>query len=313
MRFGGYQSVLNPYGPEAADLHLLSWVVLIGFTAVWVIVMAWLLYALYRGRRGHHPGERASTGLVAWPTAATTVILLAFLVWSVALGRGLDPRTYRGRALTIDVTGKQWWWEVRYMRGSDNIAVTANEIHIPTGTPVLFKLRSTDVIHSFWVPNLGPKMDLIPGRTNELWLQADRAGVYRGQCAEYCGLQHAHMALEVVADEPGTYRRWLEAQRSVAPEPQTPAQQRGREVFVRGPCALCHNVRGTPASGSVGPDLTHIASRRTIAAATLMNNRGNLGGWVVNAQGVKPGNQMPRINLRPEDLEDLLAYLETLK
>jgi cytochrome c oxidase subunit II len=242
------------------------------------------------------------------------VILVAFLVYSVSVGRTLYARPYMKRgALTIQVNAKQWWWEIQYRKDDQIIAKTANEIHIPTGQPVVFQLVAGDVIHSFWVPSLTGKMDLIPGRTNELWLQAEHAGIYRGQCAEYCGEQHAHMAFEVVAEPEDQFKGWLQWQQTPAVEPTGELALRGRQVFLTGPCALCHTIGGTNAFGQTAPDLTHVASRRYIAAGTLPNNRGSLGGWIANSQGVKPGNHMPRITLPAADLDALLAYMESMK
>jgi cytochrome c oxidase subunit 2 len=190
--------------------------------------------------------------------------------------------------------------------------VTANEIHIPVGRPVLINTHSQDVIHSFWMPELHGKRDLIPGHPSAIWLQADRPGVFQGQCAEFCGLQHAHMRLIVVAEPEETFQAWLEAQRQSAQPPRDPLAERGMHVFVSGPCALCHAIRGTDAAGHVAPDLTHIASRATLAAGTLPNTPGHLAGWIIDSQSVKPGNAMPSMSLSPEDLQALLAYLGNL-
>ena len=228
-------------------------------------------------------------------------------------GRALDTlRT--PDALRIQVTGNQWWWDVQYENAVPSLRVTtANEIHIPVGRAIRFDLLSTDVIHSLWIPNLQGKIDLVPGRLNELWLRADQAGVYRGQCAEYCGLQHAKMALVVVAEPPATSSAgWPR----IAPRRRRrrrAEQQRGREVFERGPCAMCHAIAGTTAGGRSAPDLTHIASRSTIGAGTLPNTRGHLAGWVADPQQIKPGNRMPPPGLTGEELQAVLAYLESLK
>jgi cytochrome c oxidase subunit 2 len=190
---------------------------------------------------------------------------------------------------------------------------TANEIHIPVGQPVELTLRSVDVIHSFWVPNLHGKKDLIPGQVNTLVLQADRPGIFRGQCAEFCGLQHANMALYVVAEPPDEFARWQERQRRPAPEPATDAARRGRDVFMASSCVLCHKIGGTMAGGVAGPDLTHVASRLSLAAGTLPNTRGHRAGWIVDPQMHKPGNNMPPNLLSPGDLQALLSYLDTLR
>ena len=190
---------------------------------------------------------------------------------------------------------------------------TANELHIPVGRPVVVKLQSPDVIHSLWVPNLAGKKDLIPGRTTALRLRADQPGIYRGQCAEFCGFQHAKMALLVIAEHPEEYERWAQSQRESARMPESDLAKRGQRVFLTAPCVMCHAIQGTPANGKTGPDLTHVASRRTLAAATVPNTRGYLAGWIVDPQHIKPGTNMPAITLAPDDLQALLAYLESLR
>jgi cytochrome c oxidase subunit 2 len=191
--------------------------------------------------------------------------------------------------------------------------VTANEIHVPAGRPVRLRLSSADVIHSFWVPQLMPKTDLIPGQVNETWLTANRPGIYRGQCAEYCGLQHALMAFLVVADGPAAFDRWVALQRAPAAEPAGTLATRGRQVLERTSCATCHTVRGTSARGTAGPDLTHLASRQQLGAGAVPNTPGHLGGWIANSQTIKPGNLMPPQPLTSEELQALIAYLETLE
>ena len=237
----------------------------------------------------------------------------ALLSASVVTGRAVGS-LQSPEPLAIEITGHQWWWEVRYLSDQPQLmATTANELHIPVGRPVALTLKSADVIHSFWVPSLHGKMDLVPGRVNTLWIQAERPGIYRGQCAEYCGMQHAHMGLVTVAESPDGFVRWLTAQRATAAPPSTPEQSRGRDVFERGPCAMCHTIRGTSAAAVLGPDLTHVASRGTIAAGRAPNTRGYLAGWLADPQQLKPGNRMPATGLSPEDLQALVAYLETLR
>jgi cytochrome c oxidase subunit II len=215
--------------------------------------------------------------------------------------------------LTVRVTGRQWWWEVSYLdRSPSLIATTANEIHIPVGRPVRLEVVSGDVIHSFWIPELAGKTDLIPGQENVMWLEANRPGVYHGQCAEYCGLQHAKMAMEVVAEPPDAFARWLERQRAPAATPAGTNAAAGAHVFATYACALCHTVRGTMAGGRLGPDLTHVGGRRTIAAGTIANTRGNLLGWIENPQAFKPGTLMPAVPLEGRELDDLTAYLQSL-
>jgi cytochrome c oxidase subunit 2 len=217
-------------------------------------------------------------------------------------------------ALSIAVTGHQWWWEIEYEDGVASRRMrTANEIHLPIGRPVVIKVTSRDVIHSFWVPNLQGKRDLIPGYTTAIWLQADRPGIFRGQCAEFCGLQHAHMAFDVVAETEAEFERWLQGRRQSAREPQNAVERQGHEVFMTTRCASCHTVRGTAANGQIAPDLTHVASRSTLGAGTLPNTPEHLAAWIRDPQASKPGNQMPPNPLSSEQARALLAYLATLQ
>jgi cytochrome c oxidase subunit 2 len=202
--------------------------------------------------------------------------------------------------------GNQWWWEVRY---PDEDVVTANELHIPVGVPVTVNLTTDDVIHSFWVPRLTDKMDLIPGRTNALWFQADEPGTYLGECAEYCGLQHAWMQFRVIAVPQEEFGAWLDGQREAATAPQPESLlQEGQQLFLGSACVYCHTVRGTNASGQFGPDLTHLASRQTLAAGRLENNLGNLTAWIVDPQAIEPGTVMPTLGVTPEEARDMAAY-----
>jgi cytochrome c oxidase subunit 2 len=315
LQLWGNQSGLNPHGPLARSLAEMSWIFIAGFSAVYLVTMLILTIALSRSRRCRYLSDGRSWNLVVYAGVVVPfAVLVGFLVYSVSVGRQLYAEPYKRQgAQIIHVNGKQWWWDVAYKRGNSILARTANEIHIPVGQPVVFELETSDVIHSFWVPNLAGKLDLIPARTNYLWVQADKSGVYRGQCAEYCGAQHAHMGLEIIAESTDQFSRWLESQRAIAIAPSNDQQRHGQEVFLTAPCVMCHTIRGTQALATVGPDLTHIGTRRTLASATLLNNRGSLGGWISDAQTVKPGNHMPRITLPPQDLEDLIAYLESLK
>jgi cytochrome c oxidase subunit II len=309
------QSIIHPAGIQAQRISELWWTMFWICTAVWCAVSIAALIAIRRGRqaRDADASQATITRNVALAGGVSLLALVALLFQSVVTGRALD--TLRSPdALRIQVTGSQWWWDVQYDNPVPSLRVTtANEIHIPTGRPVVFSLLSTDVIHSLWIPNLQGKIDLVPGRLNELWLQADTAGVYRGQCSEYCGLQHAKMALVVVAEPPDQFERWLVGNRAPAPPPATPEQQRGKEIFERGSCALCHNVTGTLAGGRTAPDLTHVASRSTLAAGSVPNMRSYLERWIADPQAVKPGNRMPAPGLRPEEQQAVLAYLEMLK
>jgi cytochrome c oxidase subunit II len=308
------QSIIHPGGIQAARLSELWWVMFWICVGVWCAVALGTMIAIAQGRRGASMASERQLGIsVAVATGLSIVALVALIFHSVIIGRALDSLRSPD-ALRIQVTGNQWWWDVQYVTANPSLRVTtANEIHIPVGRPVRFDLLSNDVIHSLWIPNLQGKIDLVPGRLNELWLQADRAGVYRGQCAEYCGLQHAKMALVVVAEPRADFERWLARNRTSAPSPVTPEQERGKQVVERGPCALCHNIAGTLAGGRTAPDLTHVASRSTIGAGSVPNTRGYLAGWIADPQHIKPGNRMPSVGLRDEELQAVLAYLETLK
>jgi len=284
-------------------------------TVVFVLVMAALGTAIARGRRGQAEGASDSTLVraVAVATGVSAIVLVGLLTASVFTGRAIASLKSPD-ALVLEVTGYQWWWKVEYLNPDPSLRVTtANELHLPTGRPIAIKLKSADVIHSFWVPNLHGKMDLVPGRENTTWLSIDTPGIFRGQCAEYCGLQHAHMAFSVIAESSDDFERWLSAQRYPAPTPSSSIQSRGRDLVEAGPCALCHTVRGTEAGGRTAPDLTHFATRSTIGAGTVPNTREHLTAWIANPQHLKPGNKMPATGLSPADLEAIVAYLETLR
>jgi cytochrome c oxidase subunit 2 len=312
----GNQNIFNPAGPAAHTIAWLGWLLFGVCALVYVLVMLALLWALARRRRetDNSPRvERSLTRTVSVAVGATVLTLIVFTVASVVAGRGLTSPLGAG-AITIDAIGHQWWWEFQYRDVSPSEFVTSpNELHIPVGVPVVIKAMSRDVIHSFWVPNLHGKRDLIPGQVTNFWLQADRPGVYRGQCAEFCGHQHANMAFIVVAEPITKFQTWIQHQRRAATEPATPAQERGRRVFLDSQCSMCHTVRGTRAGSRLGPELTHIGSRATLAAGTLPNTAGHLAEWVRDPQAVKPGNRMPATPLSSEDRTALLAYLRSLR
>ncbi|HEY2090488.1 MAG TPA: cytochrome c oxidase subunit II [Thermoanaerobaculia bacterium] len=314
------QNVLHPAGIQASRIGSLWNGYMVVLVTVYVVVVIWMLAAVWRAHRSTAPQvsdaeERPHSITVGVASALTLVTLIGLLIASVATGSAVG--TYgdkRSDALEIDVTGHQWWWEVQYPDPEpDKSFKTANEIHVPLNTPVLLRLATRDVIHSLWIPNLNGKRDLIPGRVNKLWIQADRPGVFRSQCAEFCGLQHAHMALVVVAESNEKFQRWKTHQQTAANDPVTPQQLHGRSVFLSLPCVNCHAITGTDAYATIGPDLTHVASRPTLAAGELLNSKGNLGGWIVNAPAIKPGTAMPPNQVAANDLNDLLAYLENLK
>ena len=256
--------------------------------------------------------EKANTALVVlFGMAIPIVILVAlFVVSDLVLLPETDAPAADSTAMTITVTAHQWFWQARY-EGKD--AETANEIHIPVRTPVTLQVRSADVIHSFWVPELNRKIDTIPGQTNAIELYAERAGVYRGQCAEFCGLQHAHMALRVYAEPMAKFKTWLANLRKLAREPTTPLARQGQGAFMRDGCAACHTISGTAAEGTVGPNLTHLASRETLAADTIPNTPEYLFRWIQNPQAIKPGVKMPGLGLGPAEFHAIVAYLTGLK
>ena len=231
---------------------------------------------------------------------------------------GCDPNSMAeaatGEKLSVTVTGNQWWWDIVYNSNDASKTLrTANELHLPLGVPTRILLPSNDVIHSFWVPSLAGKQDLIPGRENDITIVPKTAGIFRGQCAEFCGAQHAHMALVVVVESYPDFIKWWHHQLQPAPAPNNPLTLAGYKYVTTGPCSACHNIGGTPASGQVAPDLTHLASRKSLAAGTMPMSRGNLYGWVEDPQSLKPGVRMPTIGMEPNELHAVVAYLETLK
>ncbi len=320
------QSVLDPAGPQAGRIASLLWFFLILLGVVFLTVMGVLLRTLTRRHRGfeqeplessHVPSDETEARLtrtVGGAVVTTVVILFVLLISSVSTGKAISRLAGKEHGLTIEVTGNQWWWYLRYMDDDPSrIVVTANELHIPVGRPVQIRGSSNDVIHSFWAPNLHGKRDLIPSRITAEWIEADRPGRFRGQCAEFCGLQHAHMAMWVIAEPEEQFEKWMRGQRQPAAVPDNAVTERGQQVFMSNACVYCHTIDGTTAMGQAGPNLTHVASRSTLAAGTLPNNRGNLGGWIVDPQTIKPGTHMATINIRPEDMQPLIEYLESLK
>jgi cytochrome c oxidase subunit 2 len=314
----GTPSFHAPAGTNADALARLG-TVLLAISCLVVAVVSGLVVVASLRRRGtlEEPVRRGGDGLrwiLAGGVVVPAIVLVAVFVFTVGTLAAVERPPRAGP--TIDVVGHRWWWEVRYDSPDPALVFTdANEIHVPVGTPVRVRLTSPDVIHSFWVPQLGGKTDVIPGQRNETWIEASRPGVFWGQCAEYCGLQHAHMSLRVVAQTPADFARWIDRARTDAPSaaPPDPLAARGKALFEGGPCAACHTVRGTTAGGVVGPDLTHLGARTTLASGTLPNTPGNLAAWIADAQAVKPGNDMPTMDLRPDDVRALVAYLESLK
>ncbi len=308
---GGNQDVLNPHSHAAHRISVVWWVTMIGAWIGFGIIAFGLLLGWWRRNRPNLPfggGERAATVLVLALGVGVPIVVLSLLfVWAdIFVIRATDAPAASSTSLTVDVIGHQWWWEVRY---PGTKAVTANEIHIPIDTRVDIVGTTADVIHSIWVPELNRKIDVLPGRTNRMLWDADRPGVYLGRCSEFCGLQHAHMSILVFAQPRAQFEAWLHKQEQPAASTSSP----GEQVFLSHACSGCHQIRGTGARGLVGPDLTHLMSRTTLAAGTIANTRDNLANWIIDPQEFKPGNKMPALDITGPDLDALLAYLRSLK
>ena len=303
-------------GPIAGRQEALGWWLMIVSIIVVAVVGILVLGGAHRRRDDDpHLLVRSGSG-VRWVIVGGMIVPGIILVLTFAFTIATEDATAAppsDPAVTVQVIGHRWWWEVKYQADPSHTVVTANEIHVPVGQPVRLELSSADVIHSFWIPRLAGKTDAIPGQRNVAWIQADTPGVYRGQCTEYCGLQHANMAMFVIAEPPAQFAAWLETQGRSAGAPTDPDAAAGLAVFQKSACSTCHAIRGSESLGHVGPDLTHIAGRMTIGAGARENTRGNLAGWIANSQAIKPGNDMPTMTLSPADLQALVSYLETLK
>ena len=306
------QSMLAPKSSASDQIARLWWVMLVASAVIFGVVLVLLFVAVLR-RRGAEPATTKGGGLwipAIGGIAIPVVVLTALFALTLRTLPKTSPAAASATGLTIDVVGRQWFWDVSY---PDKDVRTANELHIPVGVPVNVEVSSADVVHSFWVPELNRKIDMIPGQVNRVTLEADRAGVYRGQCAEFCGLQHAHMAFYVVAEPRAAFDAWLAREAKPAPAPATPELERGQQVLLGSACVYCHTIGGTNASGKIGPDLTHLASRQAIGAGVVPNTPGYLAGWILDPQHLKPGNKMPATALSGPELQDLLAYLRTLR
>jgi cytochrome c oxidase subunit II len=326
------QSALHPAsGSGAALLDELGTILYIGAGLIFTAVMVLALMGVFMRERNVNVRRWVIGGGLIFPA----VTLTALLIYSVAVGNALASidvsRSFRlfltssaledrgvapgSDAVRVHVVGKQWWWEVRYeVPGSSTAVVLANELHIPVDRPVLISLSSTDVIHSFWAPSLAGKVDMIPGRTTQLRIQTSEPGLYRGQCAEYCGGQHALMAFYIVAEPQADFDAWLKRQQQLVTVPTDPVLKLGYDAFFKGECHECHRVRGTPAVANEGPDLTHVGSRKSLAAGVLDNHIGTMAGWIAGAQDVKPGNPMPSDPVYTgRELRAVAAWLESLK
>lgn len=315
--------LLDPVGPHATEISNLFWWVAGINGVIWLVVVGLLLLVLRRRRTDAlsepaQPEERTERRLViavGSAVAFTALVLTVYVGLSYAVDRELldldkDPD------MEIEVTAHQWWWELKYVSATPaDVFTTANEIHVPVGKKVRLILKSQDVVHSLWFPNLSGKQDIIPGREQDLVIRADREGTWQGRCGEFCGLQHAKMGLILTAQPQDAFAAWQTAQRQPAAEPQTEEEKRGREIFRTGPCALCHAIRSADSASfsNNAPDLTHLKSRTTIGAGAAPNTEGHLGGWILDPHSIKPGVHMPTLLQEPQDFRALLAYLEILK
>lgn len=314
------QSVLAPAAEQASRISSLWWFYFAVLVGIYTLVLAALITGVVlRGRSGESVAgasesrERALSRAVWGATFATVVVLFVLLFADVFADREISSPAPED-ALVITLTGQQWWWEVRYENSQPSLVMTtANELHIPADRPVRFNLRSRDVIHSFWVPNLHGKKDLIPGHDTSTWFIARKPGTYFGQCAEFCGYEHALMRLSITVEPAEKFEAWIAAQRQSAPEPQTASQRRGQQLFLGTTCAMCHTIQGTPARATVGPDLTHIGSRERLAAGALPNTPEQLARWIADPQSHKPGVRMPQHQVPREELDALVAYLTSLR
>jgi cytochrome c oxidase subunit II len=309
---GGEQGSLAPASPDARAVDELLWVMVSLGAVVFILVITLLAYAGSGRRRsdesaGSDDEQRSRWLVIGGGVALPVVVLVPLAVFMLVTANRVAPTA--DTDLEIRVVGHQYWWEIEYPGG----VTTANELHIPARTPVRILLETDDVIHSFWIPELGGKTDMIPGEQTVSILEADEPGRYLGQCAEFCGIQHARMRMVVIAQGPAEFDAWLRDQAAPAVEPEGDSALRGRATFAEAGCASCHTVRGTSADGELGPDLTHVASRSTLAAVTLPNTRGNLGGWIADPQSIKPGALMPPAPVTGPELLDLIAYLEGLR
>ena len=312
---GGDQSTLNPKSEQSRHIANLWWGMLVAAAIVFGGAVVMLLIGWLRRTPGlPFVGERegVSNGLVVAFGAVVPVIALValFIIANVDVIDTTAAPAPGSTKMTIRVTGHQGVWAVRY---PGTAAVTANEIHIPTRTRVNVVATTEDVIHSFWVPELNRKIDMVPGRSNRVLLYADKPGVYRGQCAEFCGLQHAHMSFAVFADPPDRFRAWLANESRPRRAPTTTVGRTGEQTFMTSQCASCHTIRGTKAQGAVGPDLTHFGSRTTLAAYLLKNDPNEVARWIDDPQHVKPGNKMPALGLTQSQIGQIVPYLESLK
>ncbi len=305
-------SVFNPASPQGQAISDLFYVVLVICGVILAIVTGLVAYSLVRSRARAGAGEpRQVFGNrrleILWTVVPFLVLVLIFALTVRAMRVSDAPETGPPDLVVI---GHQWWWEVRYAKPG---LVTANEIHIPVKKRLSVRLESADVIHDFWAPELARKMDMIPGLTNHIWLEADKPGTYLGACAEYCGAEHAWMRFQVIAQPPAEFDAWAAQQAQPAPAAASGPEERGRELFLQKTCVNCHSIRGVSARANEGPDLTHLASRRTLGAGVLQNTPADLPRWLKDPQAIKPGCKMPNLNLTDAQVSDLVSYFESLR
>ncbi len=309
---GGPQSALDPAGRSAERIAGLFWWMAAGALVIWLAVVVLMLISFHAQPEPHNE-RRAKVLIIGGGSVVPTIVLAVLLAFGLAEMPDLLAPAPEG-SLRIAVSGEQWWWRVRYLLPDNEAVVLANEIRLPVGERVELLLESPDVIHSFWIPSLGGKIDMIPGRRTRLSLEPTRTGVFRGACAEYCGASHALMAFNAVVMEKEAFDRWLEREAQPARAPAGPLATRGRELFLANGCGACHTVRGTPADGVVGPDLTHVGSRTSLGAGILANEPETFLRWIAHTEAVKPDVNMPAFDmLPPEDLQALSAWLDGLQ
>jgi len=310
----GKQAMLGADGRDGALFADLWWIFLAVTVLFYAIVLIGLAVALMRRRSGTGSVAEplARTGLLAWiGVISVTLIGLTFASWFA--DRTMN-RAVGEAPLTVELIAHQWWWDVRYSNDDPTqVLRTSNELHLPVGVPVRIILKSSDVIHSFWIPNISGKQDLIPGRVNDIFIEPKKVGIFRGQCAEFCGLQHAHMAFDVTVEPRRDFEKWWARSLQPARVPTTPMQKAGYAYVTTRECSTCHAIAGTPAGGLVAPDLTHVASRLSLGAGTYPMTRGHLYAWIADPQSAKPGNRMPVIGLKPGELHAVAEYVGSLK
>jgi cytochrome c oxidase subunit 2 len=322
---GGPQNALDSAGVQSGRIESLWWIFFWVTAVVYFVVITVLLVAILRRKRANESNtpetkpdasrERKASNIVKGAVVISAITLFTLMFTSFRTGRAVNSLSYDESPLEIQVTGNQWWWDFVYLDRvipSRNIR-TANELHLPVGRTVKLTLQSTDVIHSFWLPNMHGKMDLIPGYKSTFFLRPDEVGTYFGQCAEFCGYQHAKMRFAVTVESQEDYEKWAEAQRATPPPPNDAVARRGQQIFLQSVCTQCHAVAGTTASATVGPDLTHVASRYYIAAGSMHNVREEVKVWITDPQRIKPGVHMPMSNFNDDDLNALVTYIENLK